>query len=410
MTTVLVVNAGSSSLKLRVLGAADEVTGSADLSPWDGTPDDPGLRDFLDGLAGVGAVGHRVVHGGHRFTAATPIDDDAVAGIEALTDLAPLHQPRALAGIAAVRAAMPGVPSVACFDTAFHAGLPAAAASYALPAAWTRRFGLRRFGFHGLSHAYAAARAAQLTGSGWGGGAGASRARDGGARASRARDGGARASRARDGGARASGSELRHRVVTCHLGAGSSLAAVLDGRCVDTTMGFTPLEGLVMATRSGNVDPGLVVWLLRHGGLSVDEVSDGLEFSAGLAGLADLPGGSGDMRDVRLAADRGNPGARLALDVHAHRLRAQIAAMAAALGGLDTLVFTGGIGEYQPQTRAEAASGLGFLGVAVDESRNATAQPDCDISVPGAAVRTLVIAAREDIEIARQTRAALAAG
>jgi acetate kinase len=410
MTTVLVVNAGSSSLKLRVLGAADEVTGSADLSPWDGTPDDPGLRDFLDGLAGVGAVGHRVVHGGHRFTAATPIDDDAVAGIEALTDLAPLHQPRALAGIAAVRAAMPGVPSVACFDTAFHAGLPAAAASYALPAAWTRRFGLRRFGFHGLSHAYAAARAAQLTGSGWGGGAGASRARDGRAGASRARDGGAGASRARDGGARASGSELRHRVVTCHLGAGSSLAAVLDGRCVDTTMGFTPLEGLVMATRSGNVDPGLVVWLLRHGGLSVDEVSDGLEFSAGLAGLADLPGGSGDMRDVRLAADRGNPGARLALDVHAHRLRAQIAAMAAALGGLDTLVFTGGIGEHQPQTRAEAASGLGFLGVAVDESRNATAQPDCDISVPGAAVRTLVIAAREDIEIARQTRAALAAG
>jgi acetate kinase len=175
-------------------------------------------------------------------------------------------------------------------------------------------------------------------------------------------------------------------------------------------MGFTPLEGLVMATRSGNVDPGLIIWLLRHGGLSTGEVSDGLEFSAGLAGLADLPGGSGDLRDVRLAADRGNPDARLALDVHAHRLRAQIAAMTAALGGLDTLVFTGGIGEHQAQTRAEAASGLGFLGVAVDESRNATARADCDISAPGAAVRTLVIAAREDIEIARQTRAALATG
>jgi acetate kinase len=374
-----VVNAGSSSLKLRVLGPADEVIASADLSPWDGSPDDPGLRDFLDGLAGIGAVGHRVVHGGHRFTAATPIDDDVVDGIEALTDLAPLHQPRALAGIAAVRAAMPGVPAVACFDTAFHAGLPAAAAAYALPAAWTRRFGLRRFGFHGLSHAYAAGRAAELTGNGRGGGAGTS------------------------------SSALRHRVVTCHLGAGSSLAAVLDGRCVDTTMGFTPLEGLVMATRPGNVDPGLIVWLLRHGGLSVDEVSDGLEHSAGLAGLADLPGGSGDMRDVRLAADRGNPRAQLALEVHAHRLRAQIAAMAAALGGLGTLVFTGGVGEHQPETRAEAASGLGFLGVAVDESRNATAQPDCDISVPGAAVRTLVITAREDIEIARQTRAALTA-
>ncbi len=173
-------------------------------------------------------------------------------------------------------------------------------------------------------------------------------------------------------------------------------------------MGFTPLEGLVMATRSGDVDPGLIVWLLRHGGLSVDEVSDGLEYSAGLAGLAGLPDGSGDMRDVRLAADRGNPDARLALEVHAHRLRAGIAAMAAALGGLDTLVFTGGIGEHQAQARAEAASGLGFLGVAVDEGRNTTAQPDCDISVRDAAVRTLVITAREDIEIARQTRAVLA--
>ena len=377
MTSVLVVNAGSSSLKLRVLDPADEVIASADLSPWDGSPDDPGLRDFLGGLTGIGAAGHRVVHGGHRFTAATPIDDDVVTGIGALTDLAPLHQPRTLAGIEAVGAALPGVPAVACFDTAFHAGLPAAAAAYALPAAWTRRFGLRRFGFHGLSHAYAAGRAAQLTGNG------------------------------RGGGVRTS-SALRRRVVTCHLGAGSSLAAVLDGRCVDTTMGFTPLEGLVMATRSGNVDPGLIVWLLRHSGLSVDEVSDGLEYSAGLSGLADLPGGSGDLRDVRLAADRGDPGARLALDVHAHRLRAQIAAMTAALGGLDTLVFTGGIGEHQAQTRAEAAAGLGFLGVAVDESHNATARPDCDISAPGAAVRTLVITAREDIEIARQTRAVLA--
>jgi acetate kinase len=380
MTSVLVVNPGSSSLKLRVLGPADEVIASADLSPWDGSPDDPALRCFLDGVPGIDAVGHRVVHGGHRFTAATPIDDEVVAGIGALTDLAPLHQPRALAGIAAARSALPAVPEVACFDTAFHAGLPAAAAAYALPAAWTRRFGLRRFGFHGLSHAYAAGRAAHLTG---------------------------KDAQGHPGGR--SPGPARQRVVTCHLGAGSSLAAVLDGRCVDTTMGFTPLEGLVMATRSGNVDPGLIIWLLRHGGLSVDEVSGGLEHSAGLAGLAELPGGSGDMRDVRLAAARGSPGARLALDVHAHRLRAQIAAMAAALGGLDTLVFTGGIGEHQAEARAEAAGGLAFLGVALDRDRNDSARPDCDISAAGAAVRTLVIAAREDIEIARQTRAALAA-
>jgi acetate kinase len=370
VTSVLVVNAGSSSLKLRVLDPADRVTASADLSRWDGSPDDPGLRRFLGGLTGIGAAGHRVVHGGRRFTAATLIDDAVMAGIGDLTDLAPLHQPRALAGIEAVRSALPAVPAVACFDTAFHAGLPAATATYALPGAWTRRFGLRRFGFHGLSHAYAAGRAAQMC---------------------------------------ADLDAERHRVVTCHLGAGSSLAAVVDGRCVDTTMGFTPLEGLVMATRSGDVDPGLIMWLLRHGGLTVAEVSDGLEFSAGLAGLAELPGGSGDLRDVRLAAARGDPRARLAVAVHAHRLRAAIAAMAAALGGLDTLVFTGGIGEHQAETRAEAAAGLGFLGVAVDEDRNATARPDCDISAPGAAVRTLVIAAREDIEIARQARAVLAA-
>jgi acetate kinase len=364
-SSVLVVNAGSSSLKLRVLDPADTVTASADLSPWGGGPDDPGLRRFLDGLTGIGAAGHRVVHGGHRFTAATLIDDGE------LTDLAPLHQPRALAGIQAVRAALPQVPAVACFDTAFHAGLPAATASYAVPGAWTRRFGLRRFGFHGLSHAYAARRAAEF---------------------------------------RADLGDERLRVVTCHLGAGSSLAAVNGGSCVDTTMGFTPLEGLVMATRSGTVDPGLVLWLLRHGRLTLDEVSDGLEFAAGLAGLAELPGGSGDLRDVRLAAARGDPRARLAIEVHAHRLRAGIAAMTAALGGLDTLVFTGGIGEHQAETRDEAAAGLGFLGVAVDESRNATARPDCDISAPGAPVRTLVIAAREDIEVARQTRAVLAAG
>ena len=369
MTAVLVVNAGSSSLKLRVLDPADAVTVSADVSPWDGSPDDPRLRGFLDGQDGIGAAGHRVVHGGHRFTAATLIDDSVVAGIGELTDLAPLHQPRALAGIEAVRAALPRLPAVACFDTAFHAGLPAAAAAYAVPAEWTRRFGLRRFGFHGPSHAYAARRA---------------------------------------GAMRADLDAERHRVVTCHLGAGSSLAAVKSGRCVDTTMGFTPLEGLVMATRSGTVDPGLILWLLRHGGLTLDEVSDGLEYSAGLAGLAELPGGSGDLRDVRLAATRGNPQARLAIEVHAHRLRAGIAAMAAALTGLDTLVFTGGIGEHQAEVRAEAAAGLGFLGVAVDESRNAAARPDCDISAQGAPVRTLVIAAREDIEVARQTRAVIA--
>src|SRR5262245_10292057 len=223
MTSVLVVNAGSSSLKLRVLGPDDSVTTVLDLSPWDGGPDDPALRRFLRGLSGIGVVGHRVVHGGRRFTGPVLIDDNVVAGIGELTDLAPLHQPGALAGIEATRSALPAVPAVACFDTAFHAGLPPAAASYALPLDWTRRFGLRRFGFHGLSHAYAAARAAQLL------------------------DGAGPAAQRQD-----EGSTERLRVVTCHLGAGSSLAAVNDGVSVDTTMGFTPLEGLVMATRCGS--------------------------------------------------------------------------------------------------------------------------------------------------------------
>ena len=365
---VLVVNAGSSSLKLSVLGPADEITAALDIEAWDGRAVHGELARFLGGLSGVQAVGHRVVHGGSRLTGPTVIDDTVTAAIADLTDLAPLHQPRALAGIDAVRAALPGVPAVACFDTAFHAAMPAAAATYALPKIWTERFGLRRYGFHGLSHAYASRRAVHLLGD---------------------------------------QDPERLRIVTCHLGAGSSLAAVHGGRSVDTTMGFTPLEGLVMATRCGSVDPGLIIWLLQHGGLTLDEVATGLESSSGLSGLADLPSRSGDMRDVRLAADEGEPGARLAVDVHAHRLRREIAAMAAAMNGLDALVFTGGIGEHQPPVRAEAAGGLAFLGVAIDPARNDTTSADAEITAPGATVRTLVITAREDVEIARQARAVL---
>jgi len=374
---VLAVNAGSSSLKLSLLDPAGTVTASGSLDRWDGSAGTAGLRDFLAGHAGpagVTAAGHRVVHGGRRFTVPTVIDDQVVAGLAGLTDLAPLHQPRAIAGIEAARAALPGVPQVACFDTAFHAGLPAAAATYALPAGWTARFGLRRYGFHGLSHAHAARRAAELLAS------------------------------------TAPSAPSPLRIVSCHLGAGSSLAAISDGRSVDTTMGFTPLEGLVMATRSGSVDPGLLVWLLQHGGVAVADLGDKLEHHSGLAGLASLPTGSGDLRDIRQAAAAGDPHAKTAIDVHTHRLRREIAAMAAAMDGLDALVFTGGIGEHQPDTRAEATAGLGFLGVAVDHPRNDAVRggQDADISAPGAHVRTLVVATREDLEIARQVRAALA--
>jgi acetate kinase len=362
MTHVLVVNAGSSSLKVRVLDDGDTVAAALDLDPWDGSPDHRELARFLT-TAGAGAAvaGHRVVHGGAMFSDAVLIDDTVIDGIAQLADLAPLHQPRALAGIAATRHALPGLPAVACFDTAFHADMPAAAARYALPAAWTQRFGLRRFGFHGLSHEYAARRAAQLL-----------------------------------------GRDLADlRLVTCHLGAGASLAAVHGGRSVDTTMGFTPLAGLVMATRSGSVDPGLIVWLLRHGQLGLEEVAAGLEQSSGLAGLSRQAGG--DIRAVQRAARSGDQAAALAIEVYLHRLRREIAAMAAAMDGLDAIVFTGGIGEHNPAIRAAAAAGLGFLGIGVDPGRN-LATADAVISTAGALVSSLVVTAREDIEIARLAR------
>ena len=344
---VLVVNAGSSSLKLRLLGPGDELEAEHDLAPDDAEA----LGATLAGLPALDAVGHRVVHGGERFREAVLVDDDVVEALGALADLAPLHQPAALAGIEAVRRAVPGGPAVACFDTAFHATLPAAAATYALPREWRERFGLRRFGFHGLSHAYASRRAAAP------------------------------------------------RVVSCHLGAGASLAAVRDGICVDTTMGFTPIEGLVMATRAGSVDPGLVLWLLRHG-LDADALERGLDREGGIKGLA----GDADMRAV-LARD--DDDARLAIDVYVHRLRAGIAAMAAALGGLDTLVFTGGVGEHAPEIRARTAAGLGFLGLELDAEANANTTADAEIGAPDARARTLVVTAREDLEVARQVRARL---
>lgn len=361
MTRVLVVNTGSSSIKLSLLDAGDQVVAATELEWRDGAEPPGELTGFVAGLDGIGAVGHRVVHGGRTLHTATVIDGAVRQAIAEATDLAPLHQPRALAAIDAVTALLTGVPAVACFDTAFHHDMPAAAATYALPAAWRDRFGLRRYGFHGLSHGYAARRGAALLGT--------------------------------------SPEELR--MVTCHLGAGASLAAVRYGRSVDTTMGFTPLDGLVMATRPGNTDPGLLVWLLRDGGIPVTDLATGLEHESGLYGLA----GSADLRDVMRSAQAGESAAVLARDVYTHRLRQQIAAMAAAMDGLDALVFAGGVGEHQPVIRTSAA--LGFLGIAVDAERNHAARGDADISADGAAVRTLVVTAREDIEIAHQVRALL---
>ena len=357
---ILVVNAGSSSLKLRVIDDDDEVTHAADL-PAIGRGSGP--KEIAAALAECGeveAVGHRIVHGGNSFSGPVIVDGDVVSEITRLVDLAPLHQPMSLAALDAVTSALPWIPAVACFDTAFHADIPDEAATYPLPREWRERWGLRRFGFHGLSHSYAAAKATQLM------------------------------------GRPVAGTDI----VTCHLGAGASLAAVRSGRSVDTTMGFTPLEGLVMATRSGSVDPGLLLWLTNTVGMSGEELAKGLEERSGLLGLA----GTADMREVLTAAEAGSIDARLALEVYLHRLRAGIAAMTASLGGLHGLVFTGGVGENSPIVRERAIEGLGYLGSVIDSRRNWEDAGDRLISPPNPTVQVLVVTAREDLQIAREVR------
>jgi acetate kinase len=361
---VLVVNAGSSSLKLRVLTVGDEVAAVADLPAVRGAVDSAAIKAAIESFGPVDAVGHRVVHGGTLYTSPVLITSEVRQRLEALTDLAPLHQPKSLAAMDAVQAVLPDTPAVACFDTAFHATIGPAAATFALPAEWRARWALRRYGFHGLSHAYASRRAAELTG--------------------------------------AAGDGLR--VVTCHLGAGASLAAVHSGRSVDTTMSFTPLDGLVMATRSGSVDPGLVIWLAEHAHTPPAELNATFEYRSGLLGLA----GTSDMREVLARAAAGDPRAMLGRDVYLHRLRGYIAAMAAAMDGLDVIVFTGGVGENSAEVRSRAAAGLGFLGVRVDEGRNSGREgDDWEISPDGAPVRAFRIAAREDKQIAAEVRLVL---
>ena len=358
---VLVVNAGSSSIKLAVVDGDERVVDSTHLPDWAG--DTEALREFLE-KAEFDAVGHRVVHGGWELTEPVRIDDRVENLLHVATPLAPLHQPRALAGIRAVRELLPACPEVACFDTSFHADLPASSATYALPREWRSGLGIRRFGFHGLNHAYVAGRTATMLDRDIGG----------------------------------------LRTVSCHLGSGASLCAVDGGRSVDTTMGFTPLEGLVMSTRAGSIDPGIVTWLTGDRGMPVDDVLDALETRSGLLGLS---GVSGDLAKVIAAGESGDTEAALAIEVYLHRLVASVAAMAATMGGLDALVFTAGVGENAVSVRREAAHRLGFLGVAVDESANATCTPDADVTEPGARVRTLVVAAREDLEVARETRRVL---
>jgi acetate kinase len=314
--------------------------------------------------AGVVAVGHRVVMGGADFDRATVVDDRVVERIHALGTLAPLHNPANLAGIAAARELLPRVPHVAVFDTAFFHGLPPAAATYALDREVATKYGIRRHGAHGTSHRFVSRGVATVLG--------------------------------RDL------ADLRQIVL--HLGNGASASAIRGGVPIETSMGFTPLEGLVMGTRTGDIDPAVVVYLARDAGMSLDEIDDLLNTRSGLQGLS----GHGDMRDVHRLVDAGDAAARLALDVYVHRLRKYIGAYVAVLGGLDALAFTAGVGENDAVVRAEAVAGLGFLGIEIDPKRNTGAADGARVISPArAAVSVLVVPTDEELAIAEETLAAI---
>jgi len=389
-TKILVCNAGSSSLKFSLFDSEEETLQAEGGIDWlrkptrlvFRRPNQPEVREelklekhadaaarILDDLqAGsspalgcleeVRAVGHRVVHGGERYTSAVIITPEVKQAIDELRELAPLHNSASLDGINSIQQVLPSVTQVATFDTAFHATLPEAARTYPLPKKWTRQWGIRRYGFHGLSHSYCAGQAAKILG------------------------------------------RPSSRLVIAHLGNGASVSAVRDGVCVDTSMGFTPLEGLMMATRSGTVDPGILIYLLRHKGVDAEALDNALNFESGLLGIS---GVSSDMRQV-LSELPNNSNAQLAIDVYVHRVVTTIGAMTASLGGLDALVFTAGIGEGSPEIRKRVCEKLRYLGLELDRAANETCKPDRDIAAPASTARILVLATREDLTIMRETR------
>lgn len=359
----LVLNAGSSSLKWSVLDVESGPRLVADGTvEWHGFAPERQAEQVQAALTdhpaarSVEAVGHRLVHGGADFHGPVRITPEVRQALAALVEIDPLHLPAALAGIDAVTAAAPRLPQVAAFDTSFHATLPEAAAVYPLPWEWTERYGLRRYGFHGLSVSSATRRVTELSGGTPG------------------------------------------RLLVCHLGSGCSLTAVAAGRSVDTSMGLTPLEGVMMATRSGSIDPGLLLHLQRRCGVGLDELEDGLQHRSGWAGVS---GAGADLRQVLAAAAGGSRRAALAYDLFVHSLVRTAGAMIAVLGGLDALVLTGGIGEHSAKLRADFLTRLAFAGVRLDPAANQAAAGDQEISPAGAPVRAFTIAAREDLAVLR---------
>jgi acetate kinase len=317
-----------------------------------------GETRVLSQLSAIDIVGHRVVNGGREFTSPTVITPEVTAAIEKMAVFAPLHNRAELEGIAQIEKLCGPVRQVAVFDTGFHATLAEEAAVYPGPHDWVER-GIRKFGFHGINHQYCAGRAAQLLGRNL--------------------------------------AELK--LVTCHLGNGCSLAAILGGVSIDTTMGFTPLDGLMMGTRSGSVDPGILTYLMRQDGLDAQTLDDMLNAKSGLLGIS---GVSSDMREVVAAMRKGTARAKLAFDIFVHRLRTGIGSMVAALDGIDALVFTAGIGENSAEVRAAACANLGFLGLTIDPGKNLASPVESDISATGSTVRVLLLAAQEDWAIARE--------
>ena len=328
------------------------------------------LREMLDTLISgetavvgqlseIDVVGHRVVHGGPDYSQPVPVTDKVRRAIAAFIDLAPAHNPAQLEGIKAIDTMIGDVPQLVVFDTAFHRGMPPAASIYPIPYEWYEK-GIRRYGFHGISHGYCSERAAALLGQ----------------------------------------PLASLRMITCHLGNGCSLAAIKNGVSVDTTMGFTPLEGLMMGSRSGSIDPAIPIYLMRHG-QTAQQIDDMLNQGSGLKGVSGL---SADMREILAAAAKGHERAHLALDLYVYRLRASIGGMVAVLGGLDVLVFTAGVGENAPSVRERACAGFEYLGLSLDKKRNELPCADNDIATQDSTVRVLVIHTEEDWAIARECR------